>query len=113
MLSRALNLRTTVAFVGAGCSADLGYPTWTQLAGDAVNEATRALARANKRSGESMATLARLQQRFQEREKIPLEERPKIPSPDLLHIFGLCERALSEVSEEKRGKYRRGLAARF
>src|ERR1700687_1545569 len=32
MLSRVLNLRTTVAFVGAGCSVPLGYPTWTEVA---------------------------------------------------------------------------------
>ena len=32
MLSRVLNLRSTVAFVGAGCSVPLGYPTWTQFA---------------------------------------------------------------------------------
>jgi tetratricopeptide (TPR) repeat protein len=32
MLSRALNLRTTVAFAGAGCSVPLGYPTWIEFA---------------------------------------------------------------------------------
>ena len=32
MLSRVLNLRTTVAFVGAGCSVPLGYPTWSEFA---------------------------------------------------------------------------------
>lgn len=31
MLSRVLNLRTTVAFAGAGCSAPLGYPTWNEF----------------------------------------------------------------------------------
>lgn len=32
MVSRVLNLRSTVAFVGAGCSVPLGYPTWSQFA---------------------------------------------------------------------------------
>jgi len=31
MLCRVLSLETTVAFVGAGCSAPLGYPTWGAL----------------------------------------------------------------------------------
>src|SRR5258708_11344081 len=32
MLCRTLNLRALVAFVGAGCSAAFGYPTWEGLA---------------------------------------------------------------------------------
>lgn len=34
MLARALNLHTTVAFAGAGCSVPLGYPVWRDFARD-------------------------------------------------------------------------------
>jgi tetratricopeptide (TPR) repeat protein len=40
MLCRALNLRTVVAFVGAGCSAAFGYPNWEEFARKTV-ELTR------------------------------------------------------------------------
>ena len=36
MLSHVLNLRDTIIFAGAGCSAALGYPTWKQLANFAI-----------------------------------------------------------------------------
>jgi tetratricopeptide (TPR) repeat protein len=38
MLARALNLRTAIAFVGSGCSAPLGYPTWKKLVCDVIKE---------------------------------------------------------------------------
>src|ERR1700720_2089952 len=40
MLCRALNLGTVVAFVGAGCSAAFGYPTWSTFASEMIRLAT-------------------------------------------------------------------------
>src|SRR5437868_7904699 len=45
MLSRALSLGTTVAFVGAGCSRDSGLPSWTQFAANAVETVEQGLSR--------------------------------------------------------------------
>src|SRR5258708_2577500 len=36
MLSRTLNLHTTIAFLGSGCSADFGLPDWQTLANKIV-----------------------------------------------------------------------------
>ena len=44
-LSRALNTNTTVAFIGAGCSAPLSYPTWEEFARRIVDETIKALGR--------------------------------------------------------------------
>src|SRR3954466_11115187 len=36
MLARCLNMKTTVAFIGAGCSMALGYPDWQGLVAGAI-----------------------------------------------------------------------------
>src|ERR1700739_4662721 len=36
MLHRALNLGTVVAFIGSGCSVNVGMPNWQDLAREAV-----------------------------------------------------------------------------
>src|SRR5437588_9878379 len=42
-LARCLNMRTTVAVVGAGCSMALGYPDWLELVRGAVTKMQEAL----------------------------------------------------------------------
>ncbi len=43
MLARALNLRSTVALVGAGCSAALGYPLWNAMVQRLIKDALDSL----------------------------------------------------------------------
>ncbi|HYM75661.1 MAG TPA: SIR2 family protein [Candidatus Dormibacteraeota bacterium] len=71
MLSRALDLGTTVAFVGAGCSAALGYPDWANLVEEIRKHAD-----------------------------LPVFARSANPgtlkTEELLHILGLCKEGLEE-----------------
>jgi tetratricopeptide (TPR) repeat protein len=57
MLCRALNLRTVVAFVGSGCSAEFGYPTWESFATRIV-KLTKKVAPADPRPESYMSVLA-------------------------------------------------------
>jgi len=44
MLCRSLNMRTTVAVVGSGCTIPLGYPRWQDMARELVKQALEWLA---------------------------------------------------------------------
>src|SRR5215210_808969 len=51
-LERALNLHTTVAFVGAGCSAPLGHLTWPEFTREAIKHTHEKLTEySNKKGG--------------------------------------------------------------
>ncbi len=82
MLSRVLNLRTAVAFVGAGCSVQLGYPTWTQFASLLVSHAIE-----NCPSGSELKAL----QRFQAQ----LEAGPVKPH-QIMFILGECRKSFEQ-----------------
>ncbi len=84
MLSRVLNLRTTVAFVGAGCSVPLGYPTWTEFASLLVAHAIKNCPSLPSHSRTSYASLL---QRFQKQ----LEGGPVRPH-QIMFILGECKK---------------------
>lgn len=88
MLARALNLRNTVAFVGAGCSIPMGYPTWRGLATKLVEHAIGALAELGDDSQASADAerLTGIRTRLESGEEL---------SPEALMFFiGLCKQAL-------------------
>lgn len=89
MLARALNLGTTVAFVGAGCSIPLGYPTWTNLAKELVDHTLEALAKIEN-------AIASSDREQLDRFKTRLESGENLRSETLMFIMGLCKRALHD-----------------
>lgn len=91
MLSRVLNLRTAVAFVGAGCSVPLGYPTWSQFAKLLVAHAIES----SPSSPELKALL-----RFQAQ----LEAEPVKPH-QIMFILGECKKAF-EQNHRMKGYYK-------
>ncbi len=88
MLARALNLGNTVAFVGAGCSIPLGYPTWRGLAQELVEHTLGALAELES-DPQAQADACRLMG-FQTR----LESTESLPSETLMFFIGLCRQML-------------------
>jgi tetratricopeptide (TPR) repeat protein len=85
MLSRVLNHRNTVVFVGAGCSAALGYPTWSGLT-RAVIEHTLDAVRAASGPDNPQADLDRLA-RFQESFTVG-----SVPADQMMFMLGACQR---------------------
>ena len=84
MLARALNEGNTVAVVGSGCSAPLGYPSWRKFATEIVDLAFKA-----EEDGERRKRL----QRFKTRLKTP-----RVDSRELMFIIGACKRLLAGSS---------------
>jgi tetratricopeptide (TPR) repeat protein len=86
MLCRALNLKTVVAFVGAGCSAAFGYPTWETFASEMI-ELTASVAPSKHRG-----TLGRFRgvlNRYK-------EKRDPCPSDRLTLFIDVCKSILAE-----------------
>lgn len=93
LLSRALNMGTTVAFIGAGCSAPLSYPTWRQFARITVANTLAALDGRGVRK-ELKANRLRLH-RFEEQLK-PEDGAPfQYPL-----ILSTCQRILTEINPD-------------
>ena len=86
MLARALNLGNTVAFVGAGCSIPLGYPTWRDLARELVEHTLEALGKLGRGTQAEVDRLAGIETR--------LESSESLPSETLMFFSSLCQRAL-------------------
>ena len=94
MLSRVLNLRTTVAFVGAGCSVPLGYPTWAELAKLLVAQAIEIC---QPSSHDSRTTDSRMLERFQEQ----LQSGP-VKSHQIMFILGECKKIFERCNGKKK-----------
>jgi hypothetical protein len=91
MLYRVLNLHTTVAFVGAGCSVPLGYPTWKTFAEKAVAHSSEVL-QAMPQNDAVNADIQRLK-RFQMQLASGVFE-------SLPFILGACQRILLSYKKE-------------
>jgi len=89
MLARALNLGTTVAFVGAGCSIPLGYPTWRILALELVDHTLDILAQLEN------APAARLDTERLSSCKTRLESEAPLKPEALMFYLGVSKRVLS------------------
>ncbi len=83
MAAHALTQGTVVAVVGAGCSAPLGYPTWTQLTSRIV-ELTLQLLDHRKTPDD-----AELQRVAHFRQRLAAEESPS--SQELMFYLGACK----------------------
>ena len=94
MLARVLNVRTLVAFLGSGCSAPLGYPTWREFAYGAVALTLRDLQERDA-FGADQRRLRRFE-RFQQRLDSP---RPA-ESRDLMFYLGACQKAFAGRPDE-------------
>lgn len=104
MLSRALNLRTTVAFIGAGCSVPLGYPTWAEFTQRAV-AFTKDAIRSLSASGSLEGDLNRLHQ-FE-----TLLASQDIRPYRFILILGACQKML--FNREGRASYLEFLGRTF
>src|SRR5215213_4218299 len=96
MLSRVLNMRTTVAFIGSGLSAALGYPTWGQFArlvvGNTINTLLSLPAGDAARADlERMERFARL-----------LDDPQAAPTDNLLFMLGACQRIMDLHGQRER-----------
>ena len=84
MLSRCLDLGTTVAFVGAGCSTPLGYDRWGPLICSLIDKTLEGLSNdANDR-----IRLEGFRERFERDEQIDADV--------LLYMAGVCKRNLKD-----------------
>ena len=105
MLARVLNLRTTIAFIGSGCSAPLGYPTWKELT-----------ARVVKRTQDEVKNLSALEPaagklgRFRKQ----LRTQDGIKADQLLFMLGVCQRVFEQkYGDGGRSVYRKFVSALF
>jgi len=103
MLSRVLNLRSTVAFVGAGCSVPLGYPTWKQFAKLLV---AHTLENCPSLPGDSTTSHSNLLRRFQ----LQLESQTIRPH-QIMFILGECKKVFEHCQGMK--QYYRFLRTTF
>jgi SIR2-like domain len=83
MLARVLQMRTTVAFLGSGCSNSLGYPSWTELAAGLIR---KTLAISEVRSSPLHERLRSFGRR--------LHREETAPSEDLKFYIAMCQRAI-------------------
>jgi len=96
MLARCLNMRTTVAFIGAGCSRPFGYPDWNGFARDAVTNMYSVLA---SRTETKYTALAQRFAQIVARASGP----PPPSSDDLLAALGYCQKISRELAEDGGG----------
>jgi tetratricopeptide (TPR) repeat protein len=92
MLARCLNMKTTVAFIGAGCSIPLGYPDWGGLTRGAAAAVQAALAARNEtRYAGAIARCAHA------------ARRPTLAADEFLAILGFCQKVSESLSSEGLG----------
>jgi tetratricopeptide (TPR) repeat protein len=96
MLHRALNLRTTIAFVGSGCSSPLGYPSWLQLVRDVIGFTI-------SQGGWDGETMQRLRA-FEKRLRRPVVAR------NVIFYLGFCQTLLDRNRE---GRFHSYIASRI
>lgn len=92
MLARCLNMKTTVAFLGAGCSLPLGYPDWEALTRGAAAALQTALA-PRQEAGYAAAT-----QRLAH-----VSMRGSLSTDEFLVILGFCQRISKSLKTEGHG----------
>ncbi len=103
MLSRVLNLGTTVAFVGAGCSIPLGYPSWGEFAKLLVE---RAIEICQSAVYDTSATDSKMLERFREQ----LQSGPVRPH-QIMFILGETKKVFERCGGKK--KYYKFLSKTF
>ncbi|HEY0514044.1 MAG TPA: SIR2 family protein [Thermoanaerobaculia bacterium] len=82
MLFRALNLKTTIAVVGSGCSVPLGYPTWSGFTEQVLSETIQALGDASGDAGR-LTEYARA-----------LKDAPRSQENSMMLFIGACQEVL-------------------
>lgn len=90
MLCRVLNLRTTVAVVGSGCSRPLGYPGWHEMAEELLTRTVDALS-SRPHQGTTGDGIDRLTGYRDQ-----LRARQRTNAPELMFYVGVCKRILGE-----------------
>lgn len=93
ILFRALNTRTTVAFIGSGCSAGLGYPDWDEFAFKGIEKALEVLQHSPQGSNRPEFQLL---QRF----KTGMQNGSS--SKSNMFVLGVCQRVIRDFAENKK-----------
>ncbi|HST20091.1 MAG TPA: SIR2 family protein [Blastocatellia bacterium] len=94
LLCRQLNLKTTVAFIGAGCSKPLGYPLWSEFSKEVAGK-TREVLKEENFNEEDLNRLKRFQSG--DVEGLPYQ-----------YILGECIRLLKVNYEKENHNHRLG-----
>ena len=96
MLARCLNMRTTVAFIGSGCSRPFGYPGWSEFARDTVTEMHSIV---TSRSETKFASLAPQLAQI----AIRINESPPPSTDELMAALGYCQKISEEIERDGGG----------
>lgn len=98
MLCRSLNLGTTVAVVGSGCSLALGYPGWSSLVGGILQGSIAAL---ESEGGDAMSGDVALLKSYAEK----LASGKNQGADDFTFYLGGCQRVVARLAEKKKPFY--------
>lgn len=94
MLARDLSQAgSVVVFVGAGCSAPLGYPTWQAFASHLVKETSRML-RASRSDDEVRSCQSRVDQYLRDLSS------GRVPATEILVHLSMCQRIWKQFGRE-------------
>lgn len=99
MLCRVLNMRTTVAVVGSGCTIPLGYPTWEGFACGLVDRVADGLAGVTDAGDE----LGRFRE-YQATLKSRTDRKEKIEAESLMFYINACQKVLEPGVLDWKGK---------
>jgi len=88
MLLRALNLKTTVAFIGSGCSQAFDYPSWDEFVLNALRHTVDVLERERPQAS-GLRYVRALQKGVEERTE-------KLNPGALMFLIGACKKALRQ-----------------
>lgn len=106
MLARVLNLHTLVAFVGAGCSVPLGYPTWQQMALNILSNAAKEFQRyPDNKSASEVGRLRRFQAQ--------LSNASVIDTDQILFMLGVCQKMVQRRGSNAEVAHRAYVASLF
>jgi tetratricopeptide (TPR) repeat protein len=97
MLFRVLNMKSTVAVVGSGCTISLGYPKWCCFACHLLSDIGTVLA--NLSSSDAKEELGRI-----ERCKHELATKEQ-SAHRLMHYIGVCQEAVDRFPESLKDYY--------
>lgn len=92
LLLRSLEQGTTIAFLGAGVSQPLGYPTWKDLALKVLRRTVETLDGSDPRVEGCRHYICSL-------EKAARAQGDKLEAPDLMFMIGACKKALALADE--------------